>query len=85
MVIGGLKKQDVSQQKNKIPLLGDLPLLGSLFRFEGEKTVNSELVIFITPHLIVEPKLTEEEQKHLANTVFTSPRVPEPRLGKEKD
>jgi len=85
VVIGGLKKQDSSQQVNKVPLLGDLPLLGSLFRFEGESTINSELVIFITPYLVTEPKLTEEEQKHLANTVFTSPRVPEPRLGKEKE
>ncbi len=85
VVIGGLKKQDVTQQKNKIPLLGDIPLLGALFRFEGESTVNSELVIFITPKLIIEPKLTEEEEKHLANTVFVSPRVPETKLGPDKD
>ena len=84
VVIGGLKKQDISQRVNKIPLLGDLPLLGGLFRFEGESTVNSELVIFITPHLILEPKLTEEEEKHLANTVFITPRVPEPKLAKGK-
>ena len=83
VVIGGLKKQDVSQQKNKIPLLGDLPLIGALFRFEGESTVNSELVIFITPHLVTEPTLTEEEQMHLDDTVFVSPRVPETKLSKK--
>ena len=85
VVIGGLKKQDVSTQINKVPLLGDLPLLGGLFRFEGESTVNSELVIFITPHLIKELGLSEEEEMHLANTVFVSPRAPEPKLAKEKD
>lgn len=84
VVIGGLKKQDVSQQINKIPLLGDLPLLGFLFKSEGESTINSELVIFITPTLIKEPTLTEEEQKHLANTVFVSPQIPQPRLKSEE-
>jgi len=83
VVIGGLKKQDVSQQINKIPLLGDLPLLGFLFRSEGESTINSELVIFITPSLVRRAVLTEEEQKHLANTVFTSPLPPQPWLKAE--
>lgn len=83
VVIGGLKKQDVSQQVNKIPLLGDLPLLGFLFRSEGESTINSELVIFITPSIVKNPKLSEEEQRHLANTVFSTPVPPEPRIKSE--
>jgi type II secretory pathway component GspD/PulD (secretin) len=82
VVIGGLKKQDVLQQVNKIPLLGDLPLLGALFRFEGERIVNSELVIFITPHVIENPVLTTSEQQYLQDTEFPSPRTPTPRLGK---
>ena len=82
VVIGGMKKQDVLQQINKIPLLGDLPLLGGLFRFEGERTVNSELVIFITPHVIENPVLTASEQQYLQDTEFPSPRTPTPRLGK---
>ncbi len=82
VVIGGLKKQDSSQQVNKIPLLGDLPLLGGLFRFQGESTVNSELVVFITPYIVRNSVLTEEEQKHLSNTVFVTPNVPEPKLGR---
>lgn len=83
VVIGGLKKQDVSQQKNKIPLLGDLPLVGGIFRFEGESTVDSELVVFITPYIVKEPTLTEQEQRHLANTVFRSPNEPRTRLGQD--
>lgn len=84
VVIGGLKKQDVTTQVNKIPLLGDLPLLGGLFRFEGESTTNSELVIFITPHLINEPMLTPSEQRMLDDTNFMSPRTPETKLGKSE-
>lgn len=85
VVIGGLKKQDVTSQVNKVPLLGDLPLLGGLFRFEGESTINSELVIFITPRLINEPALTPDEQRILDDTIFVSPRVPETKLGKADD
>jgi type IV pilus assembly protein PilQ len=82
VVIGGLKKQEVLQQVNKIPLLGDLPLLGGLFRFEGEKTINSELVIFITPYVIENPTLTINEQQYLKETDIPSPRTPTPKLGK---
>lgn len=80
VVIGGMKKQDMQTQTNKIPLLGDLPLVGNIFKFNGEAMVNSELVVFITPHIVKEPTLTEEEQRHLANTVFTSPNVAEPKM-----
>ncbi|MCD6174901.1 MAG: hypothetical protein J7K65_03925 [Planctomycetes bacterium] len=81
VVIGGLKKQDKIQETSKIPLLGDLPLLGALFRFEGESTVNSELVVFITPHVIEQPTLSDEEQRYLADSVYVSPSLPETRLG----
>ena len=77
VVIGGMKKQDVSQQVDKIPLLGDIPLLGELFKFRGESVQNSELVVFITPFIITEPKLTDSEQSHLNETMFESPKLPQ--------
>lgn len=83
VVIGGLKKQDISQQTDKIPLLGDLPLIGLLFRFHGESTQNSELVVFITPTLMVDPQLNDSEKTHLANTKFTSPSLPDLKLKPE--
>ena len=73
VVIGGLRKKEVSQQINKIPLLGDIPLLGLLFRFEGEDVSNSELVVFITPRIIEQPVMSEEEQKAYEATEFKGP------------
>lgn len=73
VVIGGLRKKNVTQQTNKVPLLGDIPLLGLLFRFEGEDVSNSELVIFITPRIIEEPVLTEAEKQALEATEFIRP------------
>jgi len=82
VVIGGLRKQDVSQQKNKVPVLGDIPLLGALFRFEGESTVNSELVVFITPYIVVQPQLSDREQFLLDDSQAPDPMPPDTRLGK---
>jgi len=73
VVLGGLRKKETSMQVNKVPILGDLPVLGHLFRFEGEATAMTELVIFITPHIITEPILTEEEQQALDITEFSGP------------
>lgn len=80
VVIGGLKKQDKVQEISKIPFLGDLPLLGALFKFQGESTINSELVVFITPHLVENPALSDDEQKYLADSVYVSPTLPETKL-----
>jgi len=73
VVLGGLRKKEVTRQVNKVPLLGDIPLLGGLFRFEGEDTILSELVVFITPHIITNPALTETEKKQFEATQFEEP------------
>jgi len=67
VVIGGLRKKDTVQEIGKVPLVGDIPWLGELFKFRGEKTVNSELVVFITPRIIAEAALSAEEIKQLEN------------------
>jgi type II secretory pathway component GspD/PulD (secretin) len=74
VVLGGMRKKDVSKQTNKIPMLGDIPLLGGLFRFEGEDTAVTELLVFITPRIIEqEPVLSLDEQHALEETIFGPP------------
>jgi type IV pilus assembly protein PilQ len=73
VVLGGLRKKETTQQVNKVPVLGDIPVLGHLFRFEGETTANTELVVFITPKIIIEPVLTDTEQRALDITEFSGP------------
>ena len=80
VVIGGLRKQTVNRDITKVPLFGDMPLLGWLFRFEGEETVTNELVVFITPKIIEEPVLSETEAKYLEATNITSPVPLPPRI-----
>ncbi len=75
VVLGGMRKKDVSKEKNKIPLLGDLPLVGGLFRFKGEDTAVTELIVFITPRISSqEPLLSLDEQEALEETRFKKPQ-----------
>jgi type IV pilus assembly protein PilQ len=73
VVLGGLRKKETSQQINKIPILGDIPVLGNLFKFEGEATAITELVVFITPSIVTKPVLTDTEQRALDITEFSGP------------
>ena len=52
IVIAGLIKETTTKTINKIPFLGDIPLLGLLFRNKVDKKEKKELVIFLTPHII---------------------------------
>ncbi|MDD4962767.1 MAG: type IV pilus secretin PilQ [Gallionella sp.] len=52
VVIGGVYQQDASSAITKVPLLGDIPLLGYLFRSKVAADNKSELLIFITPKII---------------------------------
>ncbi len=50
--LGGLKKNTETTTVTKIPVLGDVPLLGGLFRHKDTSNVERELVIFITPKIV---------------------------------
>jgi type IV pilus assembly protein PilQ len=83
IVLGGLRKKDVSKSVNKIPLLGDIPIICYLFRFEGEETTNSEMVVFITPKIVNEASLTEREKKQYEITEFRGPEPQQTRAEKD--
>lgn len=52
LVIGGLMKDYAAKDVKRVPLLGDIPLLGYAFRSESESTEKTELVIFLKPTII---------------------------------
>lgn len=57
VVLGGIYEQQTADNVSKVPVLGDLPILGPLFRTKGILDNRSELLIFLTPR-IVNPVLT---------------------------
>jgi type IV pilus assembly protein PilQ len=82
IAIGGLRKREVTKDIYKVPVLGDMPLVGGLFSSETESQVINELIVFITTKIITEPTLSESEKKLLDETVFTSPEPKKTRIEK---
>jgi len=54
VVIGGIYTQDEGETVNKVPLLGDVPFLGNLFKNKTRTTSKTELLIFLTPKVVSE-------------------------------
>jgi general secretion pathway protein D len=52
VVLGGLIKDDVQSTEQRVPLLGDIPLLGRLFRNDAVSVTKTNLLIFIRPTII---------------------------------
>lgn len=52
VIIGGLMRQSNTIGKNKVPILGDIPLLGALFSVNASSEEEVELVIIVTPHIM---------------------------------
>jgi general secretion pathway protein D len=52
ILIGGLVRDNITLNENKVPLLGDIPLLGWLFRFQSRQVDKLNLLVFLTPTLV---------------------------------
>ena len=53
LVIGGLRQQEMTEAVIKVPILGDIPIIGLLFKKTQKATRNSVLTLFITPHVLL--------------------------------
>jgi type IV pilus assembly protein PilQ len=80
VVLGGLRKREVTQTVSKTPFFGDLPLLGDLFRDDSDNVVTNELIVFITPRIIIKPTLTPQEAEVLEKTNAPAAKMPESKF-----
>ena len=90
IVVGGLIQKTKDEQTRKVPWLGDVPILGNLFRFDSLTTRRTELLIFLTPRIVknngvsemikqIEAErmhYTEEEAEALHGPLFCAPASP---------
>ncbi len=60
IVIGGLVSNDRRTDMKKVPILGDLPLIGYLFRRQGTTNKRTNLMVFITPHIVTNRALADK-------------------------
>ncbi len=56
IVIGGLFRDSVTTSKSKVPVLGDLPILGGAFRSTKDDSMREEVIVMLTPHIIRSPE-----------------------------
>ncbi|WP_354622958.1 type IV pilus secretin PilQ family protein [Psychromonas sp. MME2] len=56
LVLGGIYQQRITNSVSKVPVLGDIPYLGYLFRTTVEENAKSELLIFVTPRIVMQTK-----------------------------
>lgn len=52
VVIGGLLRDDITRTINQLPILGNIPVVGAVFRNTTESTARQEIIVLITPHVV---------------------------------
>lgn len=80
VVMGGLTRDEVKTVNDKVPVLGDIPGIGRLFRSEGESRLKRNLLIFVTANL-VSPGGSPARQSYRnvnANSLFQNPTIMTP-------
>ena len=86
VAIGGLISNDRSASESKIPLLGDIPVLGNLFKFSNHSNQKNELLIFLTPHIVQMPSQLAAMSTHeTAQTPLITNSIPEQELDRFLD
>ena len=70
VVLGGLIQDSVNDVQSKTPLLGDIPILGNLFRYETRQHTKTNLMVFIRPYIMYQSdgyqKLTDERYEQMS-------------------
>jgi general secretion pathway protein D len=86
VVIGGLISNDKASSESKIPILGDIPLLGQLFKFTAKSNEKNELLIFLTPHIMQMPSQLAAMSAHeTSQAQLITNSVPEQELNRYLD
>ncbi len=75
LAIGGLVEETDKLNELKVPLLGDIPLLGNLFKRQEHDKEKTELVMIIVPHIIMSPKEGESVSKKTLKDISEHPYI----------
>lgn len=89
VALGGLIREDIQKVSDKVPLLGDIPLAGVLFRSEVEQKIKSNLIIFTTARLmdaagqLLRPQ-DDSDQEEVVEPLGLPPEIKRPDRGNPK-
>jgi len=91
IAIGGLIRQRMSESRQKVPILGDIPILGSLFRRDVKENTKTELILLITPRIMRTPaegqKAIQDRIRALSDHPFhqkAEAAIPRPKITFDK-
>jgi general secretion pathway protein D len=80
VVMGGLMREDVQKTEDRTPIVGDIPIVGRLFRTNVDQHIKRNLVIFVTARLVnpagQPTNVTEEEEEHEMAPPPVLPEIP---------
>jgi general secretion pathway protein D len=81
--LGGLMREDVQKVQDKVPLLGDVPLVGRLFRSDVDQKIKKNLIIFVTAKLLDaegKPIRNDMEQEEVVEPLGLPDEIPPPNI-----
>lgn len=87
VALGGLIREDVQKVQDKVPLLGDIPLAGRLFRSNVDQTIKKNLIIFVTARLINaqgQPLIQQDIEEDYVDLVGLPEDLPKPSFERQK-
>ena len=88
VVMGGLRRQEITHTRVKVPLLGDIPLIGLLFSDDRKIVENSELLVLLSPHIYKGDPVPAEAMARYnrikQRTLITMPDDPKPKKSSGK-
>jgi len=87
VALGGLIREDVQKVQDKVPILGDIPLAGRLFRSDVDQKIKRNLIIFVTARLMDaegRPVRQDDDQEEIVEPLGLPENLPPPAFEQEK-
>jgi general secretion pathway protein D len=83
VALGGLIREDVQKVQDKVPILGDIPMAGRLFRSDADQKIKKNLVIFVTPRILDaegQPRRGDTEESEIVTPLGLPQDLPQPSI-----
>jgi len=83
VALGGLIREDVQKVNDKVPILGDIPLAGRLFRSDVDQKIKKNLIVFVTARLMNaegQPLLQQDEEEETVEPIGLPEDLPPPTI-----
>ncbi|MHC4585476.1 MAG: type II secretion system protein GspD [Planctomycetota bacterium] len=84
VIIGGLRRQELTKETNQVPILGDIPIIGLLFRYTQTVVNNTELIIFLSPRIYTDDEPIPEDAMEKFREIKERPMPSLKKTGDDK-